>query len=247
MTTNKKTDEEEYLSTEEIRSHLRWRVYFFLFVQILVATGVIYSIFHIKTLHTILLNNLDVLYIAELTGILCLFMLSMYEEMRCDTECGSPVNLVTLGIYSVALAIHACGTVHLYTTQQNRMAAFITSAAFLVLSQCAYHTNHDFFVAGGNAVMYTYIFRFASHIFSDYTILVFVFKILNFLITCVDIISDTQSLKFVQCQDYILSCAHLYFDLFHMFSCTLALMPVQEAPGLMHMIKQLVSLDYGIM
>jgi hypothetical protein len=93
-------------------------VYFFLFVQILVATGVIYSIFHIKTLHTILLNNLDVLYIAELTGILCLFMLSMYEEMRCDTECGSPVNLVTLGIYSVALAIHACGTVHLYTTQQ---------------------------------------------------------------------------------------------------------------------------------
>ncbi|XP_026677925.1 uncharacterized protein LOC103507182 isoform X2 [Diaphorina citri] len=156
MTTNKKTDEEEYLSTEEIRSHLRWRVYFFLFVQILVATGVIYSIFHIKTLHTILLNNLDVLYIAELTGILCLFMLSMYEEMRCDTECGSPVNLVTLGIYSVALAIHACGTVHLYTTQQNRMAAFITSAAFLVLSQCAYHTNHDFFVAGGNAVMYTY-------------------------------------------------------------------------------------------
>lgn len=40
---------------------------------------------------------------------------------------------------------------------QNRMAAFITSAAFLVLSQCAYHTNHDFFVAGGNAVMYTYV------------------------------------------------------------------------------------------
>lgn len=239
--TKKDVDEEEYLSSDEVRSYFRWRVYFFLLLQLVLATLIISSIFYFKPLHTALLNNLDVLYIAEITGLLCLFMLSMYEAVRCDSACGSPVNMVTLGIYTIALAIHACGTIYMYSSDQVRSAALITALGFIGLSKAAFLTSHDFFVAGGNAVMFTFIFRFASHLFSDYTLLVFAFKILNFLITCVDIISDTQALHFVQCKDYILSCANLFFNIFHMFQCTLALMPVREEPGLLETMIAMVS------
>uniref|UniRef100_A0A8D8W7A4 Golgi anti-apoptotic protein n=1 Tax=Cacopsylla melanoneura TaxID=428564 RepID=A0A8D8W7A4_9HEMI len=245
-TDKKRLEEEEYLSAEDIRSYLRWRVYFFLLIQIILGTFVIWSIFNFETLFTILQNNLDVLYIAELTAFLGLFILSMFEEVRCDSECGSPVNLVTLAIFSLALAIHACGTIYYYTSEQIWFAALVTGLAFLGLSQIAFHSSNDFYVAGGNAVMFTYIFRLVTHIFSDNSTLVFAFKILNLLITCVDIISDTQALKFVQCSDYVLSCANLYFNIFHMYSCTLDLMPMsnQDSPTFITMIKQLVSLDF---
>lgn len=242
---NKASSEDgEYLSSEEVRSYFKWRVYFFLLIQLVVATCVVWSIFNFRSLHTILHNNLDVLYIAEITAILCLFMLTMFEEVRCDSPCGSPVNLVTLGIYSIALAIHSCGTVYLYSSDQIGSAVLITAFTFTALSKAAIHTSHDFFVAGGNAVMLTFIFRFASYLFSDYTLLVFTFKILNFLSTCVDIICDTQALRFVNCEDYVLSCANLYFNILHMFQCTLALMPIrQDSSSLVQSMKGLVSWD----
>ncbi|XP_077993264.1 protein lifeguard 2-like [Glandiceps talaboti] len=213
-------------SDRKVRQAFIRKVYLILMVQLLVTFGIVCLFIFCKPVNDFVTGNPSLVYASYGVFIVCMFSLACCNEMRRKF----PLNLIMLGVFTLALS-YMVGTIScFYTTKSVLLALGICAGVCLSVTVFSIQTKYDFTSCVGIlfAVLMAFFWFGFFCIFFYSEILQVVYAGIGAVIFTVILAVDTQLVMGgkryqITPEEYIFAALNLYVDIVYIFLYILAL------------------------